>query len=341
VIPAFQLAREEALLRDLARARPDLKAALAEAVRRAAAERGSPVSELLARGTLGEGERRGLLAAQRARAGRAPDRWGAYAVFEEIGRGGHGTVFRARRRDHRADCALKVLTGGAEGRRALERFRREAAVLARLEHPGIVRLLDAGEVEGVRFHATEHVPGGSLAALVARRGPLPAAQAVPLAAAAARALASAHAAGVVHRDLRPENLLLDARGRPRVVDFGLAKDAQARGTLTRTRAFLGTTSYAAPEQMAFAKQADARADVFGLAAVLHFLLTGAPPYAGDDLDALFTSLERGFEPIAPRPGLEGPTLEALNVLLERALATSADARHPDMATLAAELDAIG
>jgi serine/threonine-protein kinase len=195
-----------------------------------------------------------------------PLRWEAFEVEGEAGRGAHGVVYWARWRGQRV--ALKLLHDLEDPRR----FLREAALLERLEHPNLVRLLARGEAEGCPYLATEAMLGGSLADAGAQ---LPA-QAVAWAIELAAGLAYAHAEGVIHRDLKPSNVLL-GDGRPRLVDFGLARSLKGT-SLTGTRNLLGSVEYAAPEQLSDARRAGPPADVFGLGALLHFLLTGSPPW---------------------------------------------------------------
>jgi serine/threonine-protein kinase len=326
VIPAALRQREVAACAHLARTRPEL----AEVAQRATEAKGSPISWLVRAKHLDEAGYAALLADQGAWA--QPTTWAGIEVGPELGRGVHGVVLRSRHEGEPA--ALKIYLGQADDRLA-ERFRREVVLLAKLEHPGIVRLLRAGEAERFLFHQTELVEGGSLADALRRHGPLAPQQALPLIAAAADALGYAHARGVVHRDVKPANLLLGAGGAPRWVDFGLARDPEAE-RLTASSAFLGTAPYAAPEQMHSAATVDGRADVFGLGAVLHVALTGRPPFAAQTLTELFGLLQRGPTPISlpHAPGFDPAPLDAL---LRRMLAFDAAGRPETLEEVASAL----
>jgi eukaryotic-like serine/threonine-protein kinase len=257
-----------------------------------------------------------------------PLSWGEFSVFEELGRGASGVVYRATLGE--TPCALKILRElPVPNPDAEARFRREVEVLERLEHPGIARLLQAGVEEEVLFHATEFVRGGSLADFK-RRGRGSPIRAIYVAQACAEALAHAHERGVIHRDLKPDNVLLDRGGVPRLVDFGLAKDLWGE-SLTRSQAFLGTALYAAPEQMVWAKDCDPQADVYGLGGVLHYALTGQAPYPAKTLGELYNLVSGGFKALGSLPGVPESTLGELNTLLQGALRPQA----PERLTLAA------
>ncbi len=241
--------------------------------------------------------------------------WRDVEVFGEAGRGAHGVVLWARRA--RQPFALKVLHAPAGGAAPdVARFRREARLLARLDHPGIARLLDAGEDDGLLWHATEAVFGGSLA----DGGTVPPPRAFELALAIADALQHAHGLGIIHRDLKPSNVLLDG-ARPRVVDFGLAKDStDGEAGLTGSHALLGTLGFAAPEQMVVAGKVDGRADAFALAALVVFLLEGKPPFSdARTFGELFARARAGLPPIAARPGLPAPAAAVLTGVLTEGL----------------------
>ena len=207
--------------------------------------------------------------------------FGDYELLEEVGRGGQGVVFRARQRSLNRTVALKVIVLGQWATEAhLKRFRLEAEAAARLEHPGIVPIHEVGERDGSCYFSMKFVEGGQLDAVV-RREPMPIRRAVELIAKVARTVHYAHEHGILHRDIKPGNILLDKTGEPHLTDFGLARLVESESTVTRTMDVMGTPSYMAPEQAAGNNDAVSSAtDVYGLGAVLYQLLTGHPPFAG-------------------------------------------------------------
>ena len=218
----------------------------------------------------------------------APGTIGGYDVVRGLGRGGMGAVYLARDPRLGRNVAVKVLRPAlAADPAARDRFRREALAAGRLDHPNVVPALDAGEDAGRPYLVSAYVEGEDLASLVRRAGPLDPRTAVGYVVQAARGLAHAHDRGIVHRDVKPANLILGADGVVRVLDLGLARirDAAAPDQ-TAPGLFLGTPAYAAPEQIVAPVTADARADVYGLGGVLHYLLTGRAPRPWEDFRAL-------------------------------------------------------
>jgi tetratricopeptide (TPR) repeat protein len=202
-----------------------------------------------------------------------------YEVLDEVGRGGMGVVYKARHVGLKRIVALKMILAGDHAERdRLARFRAEAETVARLRHPNIVQIHDVGESGGLPYFSLEYCAGGSLDKRLGGT-PWDVRPAARLVATLAGAVAAAHEAGVVHRDLKPGNVLLTEDNTPKVTDFGLAKrlDEQAH---TRTGVVLGTPSYMAPEQAGGAKEVGPAADVYSLGAILYELLTGRPPFKG-------------------------------------------------------------
>jgi len=235
--------------------------------------------------------------------------------------------------------ALKVLDpGGPVVPEDTARFATEARAVARLDHPAIVAVHDAGAERGRPYLVMELVAGEALSARLARRGPLEPVAAAALVRDLARAVAHAHERGVLHRDLKPGNVLLDAEGRPRLTDFGLARVAGPWRGLTRTGDVLGTPAYMAPEQaLGHHRAVDARTDLYGLGAILYEALTGRPPFAGDSFVEVVQKVveTRATAPSVLRPGLD-PALEAV---CARAMAKTPADRPASAADLAAELEA--
>ena len=225
---------------------------------------------------------------------------GDYELLEEIGRGGQGVVFRARQKSLNRIVALKVISLGQWASKAhLKRFRLEAEAAARLEHPGIVPIHEVGERDGSCYFSMKFVEGGQLDEVV-RRAPMSTREAAELIANVARTVHYAQEHGILHRDIKPGNILLDAKGEPHLTDFGLARLVESESSVTQTLDILGTPSYMAPEQALGNNAAVSSAtDVYGLGAVLYQLLTGQPPFAGG---ATYETIKLllDTEPRAPR-----------------------------------------
>ena len=203
-----------------------------------------------------------------------------YTLERELGRGGMATVYLARDLRHGRAVAIKVLLPDLAAELGAERFLREIAVTAALQHPHILPLHDSGEVGGLLYYVMPYVAGESLRARLARERQLPVDEAVRLATQVADALDHAHRHGVVHRDVKPENVLLGEGGHAFVADFGIARAVQqaAGATLTRSGVSLGTPQYMSPEQVSAERELDARSDVWALGCVLYEMLAGQPPF---------------------------------------------------------------
>ena len=211
---------------------------------------------------------------------------GRYEVQELVGTGGMSSVYRAHDRLLERDVAIKVLHEQftADGE-YVERFRREARAVAQLSHPNIVTVIDRGEQDDRQFIVFEYVDGENLKALIDREGPLPEREAIELALQVARALGFAHEEGLVHRDVKPQNVLLNDGRQAKVTDFGIARSLDVHGGLTQTGTVMGTSDYIAPEQ-ARGSRVDAQSDIYSLGTVLYELLTGEVPFAGDNFVAV-------------------------------------------------------
>jgi len=248
-----------------------------------------------------------------------------------IGRGGMGVVYRARQLELDRDVAVKVITPDrVEDERTRARFLSEARAAAAVEHPNVLPVYGAGVMEGQAYLVMRYVPGDDLRTLVRREGPLGADRAAEIAMALGDALDAIHGAGYVHRDVKPANVLLDDDGHVYLSDFGLAKQVLASAGLTESDRWVGTLDFAAPEQIR-GEAVDARADVYALGGVLHFMLTGAAPFAGESDEAkLWAHLTA--EP--PRPSALRPDVPgALDGVVQRALAKRPEERHPSAGDL--------
>jgi eukaryotic-like serine/threonine-protein kinase len=252
---------------------------------------------------------------------------GRYQLGSLLGAGGMASVHLATDRVLQRQVAVKVLSPpDAQDPLFVERFRREARAAARLSHPNIVSVFDSGSDAGLHYLVMEYVPGESLAQLLQRQGPLAPRRAAELAVQVCAALAAAHAQGLVHRDVKPGNVLIGADGRVKVADFGIVK-ASALMTLTGTGTVLGTAAYLSPEQ-ARGGPVDARADLYGLGCVLYELLTGSPPFGlGADSAQVAIAARHVSEPPKP-PSLRNPQVgPALDAVVLTALAKQPDQRY--------------
>jgi serine/threonine-protein kinase len=256
-----------------------------------------------------------------------------YEILGELGRGGMGVVYKATQVALHRTVALKmILSGDHAGPEERLRFLAEAEAVAAIGHPGIVQVYDFGTHDGLPFFALEFCPGGSLADRLAGN-PLPAREAAALVETLARAVQAAHQAGVVHRDLKPQNVLLGADGTPKVTDFGLAKRVEGGSGLTQTGAILGTPSYMAPEQASGSKEIGPAADVWSLGAILYECFTGRPPFrAATAMDTILQVISD--DPVPPSrlvaklpPDLETITLKCLQKAPQARYASAAALAH--------------
>src|SRR5438445_2298219 len=260
---------------------------------------------------------------------------GRYRLEARIGAGGMSTVYRALDETLQRQVAIKLMNREvASDSDQLERFRREARAVAQLSHPHIVGVIDAGEDENRPYIVFEYVEGETLKDRIRRLGRLPVAEAVAYAIEIARALGAAHARHIVHRDVKPQNVLIDEEGSAKVTDFGIARTLDEEG-LTADGRVLGTTDYVSPEQ-ALGQAVTGQSDLYSLGIVLFEMLTGDVPFKGDNQVAVAMKHVREQLPDVQvrRPEVSS----ALAAVLERATAKNLHHRYADDLELIADLE---
>jgi CheY-like chemotaxis protein len=258
-----------------------------------------------------------------------------YELLSVLGRGGMGIVYRARDRELNEDVALKAIRAEhLADTVAAERFKTEIRLARRISHRNVVRTHDLGEAEGMLFVTMEYVHGIDIRELLTTRGKLGVASSLALGRQFAEALAVAHAAGVVHRDVKPENALIDADGVLKVMDFGIARLAEATTSRTQAGLIMGTPAYMAPEQLV-GEDVDARADLYSLGVVMYECLTGQAPFVASSVVALIGKVltTGAVAPIEVNPDIP----PALSTLVMRLLSKSRDERPASAAVLIEQL----
>jgi serine/threonine protein kinase len=259
-----------------------------------------------------------------------------YELEELCGSGGMSSVYRAHDRLLERTVALKILHEHFMRDDAyVERFRREARAVAQLTHPNIVTVIDRGEQDGRQFIVFEYVDGMNLKELVERDGPLSPREAIELALQIARGLAFAHEHGLVHRDVKPQNVLLDGDGRAKVTDFGIAHAVDREG-MTITGTIMGTSNYISPEQ-ARGEPVDEQSDIYSLGCVLYELLTGEVPFDGDNFVAV--AMRHVNDPVPSVGDVRPDVPPHLEWTVRRAMAKDPEDRFQSMSEFAAELEA--
>ena len=261
---------------------------------------------------------------------------GRYELEQQVGSGGMSKVYRAHDRLLERTVALKILHEHySQDEEYVERFRREARAVAQLAHPNVVTVIDRGEHESRQYIVFEYVDGENLKQLVEREGPLPVRQIIELGLQVAHALASAHARGVVHRDVKPQNVLLSEEGVPKVTDFGIARTSDVE-SVTLTGTVMGTSEYISPEQ-ARGEPVDYRSDVYSLGAILFELCTGDVPYPGEN--PVSVAMRHLHEPVPSARARRREVPARLDAAIRRAMAKDPAERFGSMDELIAELEA--
>jgi TolB-like protein/Flp pilus assembly protein TadD len=262
---------------------------------------------------------------------------GDYELLEEIGRGGQGVVFRARQKSLNRTVALKIIGLGQWASKAhVKRFRLEAEAAARLDNPCIVPIYEVGERDGSCYFSMKFVEGGQLDEVV-KRTPMSVRQAVELMAKVARTVHYAHEHGILHRDIKPGNILLDQNGEPHLTDFGLARLVESESSVTHTLEVLGTPSYMAPEQAAGNNtKLTSATDIYGLGAVFYQLLTGHPPFAGG---TTYETIKLVLETEPRQPRLWNPKIDRdLSTICVKCLEKDPARRYDSALALAEDLE---
>ncbi len=267
----------------------------------------------------------------------APRRLGKFVLLEELGSGGMGTVYKAFQTDLQRVVALKALRGSvAAGSSVRERFQREARAVARLTHPGIVRVFEVGETDGIHYFTMEFIQGEDLVTRL-RHGAVPLQEAVRWIRDAALAVHHAHENGLIHRDIKPANILVDANGTVKVADFGLAMDATADRRLTLTGEWMGTPHYMSPEQARGDwGQVGPASDVYSLAATLYDVVAGVPPVDATDIYGILERVTRGQ--LAPLRSRAPQSPRDLETICTKALDLDPKRRYASARELAEDLD---
>src|SRR3989475_3551897 len=263
--------------------------------------------------------------------------FGDYELLQEIGRGGQGVVYRARQKSLNRIVALKVIGLAHWATEAhVKRFRLEAEAAARLNHPCIVPIYEVGERDGACYFSMGLVEGGQLDAIL-KREPMPIRRAVELIVKLARTVHYAHEHDILHRDIKPGNILLDTNGEPHLTDFGLARLLESESTITHTLEVLGTPSYMAPEQAAGNNAGLSSAtDVYGLGAVFYQLLTGHPPFAGG---TTFETVRLVLDTEPRQPRLWNPKVDRdLSTICLKSLEKDPKRRYSSPLALAEDLE---
>src|SRR5438128_7327102 len=260
---------------------------------------------------------------------------GRYEILELLGEGGMGAVYKARDRELDRWVALKVIRPElANQQEVLRRFKQELILARQVTHKNVIRIFDLGEAEGIKFISMDFIEGQDLRGLLRQKGRLTPEESTAIIVQVCQALEAAHAEGVVHRDLKPQNIMLDSQGRATVMDFGIARSMELTG-MTQTGALLGTPDYMSPEQ-AKGQEVDARSDLFTLGIIFYELLTGKTPYRADTV--LGTLLKRTQERARPPIELDPDLPRYLSDVVMRCLEIDPQLRYQSASEIINDLE---
>src|SRR5271165_2023474 len=260
-----------------------------------------------------------------------------YEILKMLGEGGMGTVYKARDRELDRTVALKVIRPELAGKpEILRRFKQELILARQVTHRNVIRIFDLGVADNLKFITMDFVEGRDLKSVLTEKRKFPASEACDVIRQVCLGLEAAHNEGVVHRDLKPQNIMLDTQGRVYLMDFGLARSMELVG-MTRTGALLGTPAYLSPEQ-AKGEKVDARTDLFSLGVIFYELLTGVLPYRADTMMA--TLIQRSKEPATPPNQLEPSIPPAINDVVMKCLQISPERRYQHAGEILQDLAAL-
>lgn len=272
--------------------------------------------------------------------GSQPVTLGDFLITKKLGQGGMGAVFKATQISLDREVALKVLARHlVDDEKFVSRFQREARVMAKLDHQNIIRCHNVGNENGLWYLAMEYVDGCSLLDIIDKHGKLSVGDALFVTLRVADALNYAHELNLVHRDIKPDNVLVTKKGIVKVADLGLAKPMNDDLSMTASGVGAGTPTYMAPEQMRSAKDVDGRADIYALGGMLYVMLTGKRPHDGESLVKLLEQKERGR--IEPARKLNPSVPDKLDLMIDKMLAKSLTARYQTCAEVMNDLEGLG
>ncbi len=262
---------------------------------------------------------------------------GRYQIIEELGKGGMGRVYKALDREINEKVALKLLNPDiATDEKTIERFRNELKLARKISHRNVCRMYDLSTEEGVHYISMEYVPGDDLKSSIRRMGPLSSGKAISVAKQVCEGLAEAHRLGVVHRDLKPQNIMIDQDGNARIMDFGIARSVKTKG-ITETGVIIGTPEYMSVEQVE-AKEVDHRSDIYSLGVILYEMVTGKVPFEGDT--PLSVAVKHTTEPPADPRELNAQIPEDLSRVILRCMEKNKENRYQSVEQVRGELNNI-